>query len=380
MRIVGRKRIYFLSLLVIVLIGTCYFVSNFWPEPPLQDIQSAREILAEIKSVKSDIYCPKFYKKAVENYENAMNCWKSENKKFVTRRNFDSISYYSLKVVEFGKRAKSESLMLTAGLKWYIRNEIDSIKSQKEFFQDIFYKMPLPETVQRRNTKGFLLLHEAEIAYNNQKYNLSEEKLVAAKESISYSYDYAFSKLNEYFMNAETWQEMAKSTIEKSKKNKTSAIIVDKFSRQCMLYSSGKLKHTFNIELGPNWMTHKQLKGDKATPEGYYKVVRKINHPNTKYYKALLINYPNDKDLKWFEKAKKQKLLPKNADIGGLIELHGDGDKGADWTNGCVALKNEDMDVVYRETKEGTLVTIVGSLKPINEILIMPEENENILN
>ena len=100
-------------------------------------------------------------------------------------------------------------------------------------------------------------------------------------------------------------------------------------------------------------------------------------HPDTKYHKALLINYPNDKDLKRFDKAKRQKLIPKNADIGGLIEIHGSGDKGADWTNGCVALKNSDMDIIYREAHEGTLVTIVGSLKPINEILITSEENEN---
>jgi murein L,D-transpeptidase YafK len=257
---------------------------------------------------------------------------------------------------------------------------LDSIKNQKSFFHDIFFKLPLPEKIQRQNTKGFLLLHEAEIAYNSQRYNQSEEKLSIAKESISNSYNYAFEKLNDYFLNAETWQEMAKSTINKSRKNKCSAIIVDKFSRQCYFYSSGKLKYTFVIELGSNWMTDKQIKGDKATPEGYYKVVKKINHPNTKYYKALLINYPNEKDLRRFEKAVRQKLLSKNADIGGLIEIHGDGDKGADWTNGCVALKNDDMDKIYRESLVGTLVTIVGSLKPINEILIMPEENENRIN
>jgi murein L,D-transpeptidase YafK len=377
---VKKKNIITIILIIIFIIISFYTIYKFWPEPPIEDIQSARETLSEIKVAKSDIYCPKYYKIAEDNYNQAMQHWKNENKKFAFNRNYDSISYFAQKTVEYGRKAKSESLMLSAGLKWYIRKQIDSISTQKKYFQDIFHKLPLPENVQRQNTKGFLLLDEAKIAYNNQKYNQSEVKLSAAKESISYSYEYAFNRLNEYFIDAQTWQEMAKSTIDKSRKNKTTAIIVDKFSRECMFYNSGKLKYTFSIELGPNWMTDKKVKGDKATPEGYYKVVRRIKHPETKYYKALLINYPNDKDLKRFNKAKKQKLIPKNADIGGLIEIHGQGDKGADWTNGCVALKNDDMDIIFREATEGTLVTIVGSLKPINKILIMPEEDENKLN
>jgi len=377
---VKKKRFISIGLVLVIVFITFFSVFKLWPEPPLEDIQSARKMLSEIKSAKSDIYCPKYYKIALDNYYLAMQFWENENSKFAFKRNYDSISYLAKKTLEYGRKAKSESLLLSAGLKWHIRNQLDSINTQKTYFQDIFHKLPLPENVQRQNTKGFLLLHEAEIAYNNQRYNQSEEKLVAAKESISYSYDFAFSKLNEYFMNTQTWQEMAKSTIDKSRKSKITAIIVDKFSRQCMVYKSGKLKYTFSVELGPNWMTDKQIRGDKATPEGYYKVVRKIKHPNTKYYKALLINYPNDKDLKRFDKAKKQKQIPGNSDIGGLIEIHGHGDKGADWTNGCVALKNEDMDIVYRETFDGTLITIVGSLKPINEILIMPEENDKQLN
>lgn len=374
------KRKIIISFSVLIFLATSFFcINKFWPKPPLNDIELARKVLSDIKTAKADIYCPVYFKIAEDNYNLAMHTWKSENEKFAFKRNYDSISFFAKKTIEFGRKAKSESLLLTAGLKWHIRNQLDSINNQKSYFQDIFHKLPLPEKIQRQNTKGFLLLHEAEIAYNNQKYNQSEEKLVAAKESISYAYDFAFNKLNEYFLNTETWQEMAKSTIDKSRKNKSTAIIVDKFSRQCMVYNSGKLKHTFTIELGPNWMTDKQLKGDKATPEGYYKVVRKIKHPNTKYHKALLINYPNDKDLRRFEKAKKQKLIPKNADIGGLIEIHGHGDKGADWTNGCVALKNEEMDIIYREALEGTMVTIVGSLKPINEILTIPEENEKNL-
>jgi L,D-peptidoglycan transpeptidase YkuD (ErfK/YbiS/YcfS/YnhG family) len=372
-----KKKIFISGFILIIVSVSFLFIVKFWPKPPVEEIKTAREVLSESKSAKSDIYCPQYYTIANRNYNRAMKYWKNENNKFVFKRNYDSISFFAKKTIEYGRKAKTESLLVSAGLKWHIRNQLDSINNQKKYFQDIFHKLPLPVNIQRQNTRGFLLLDEAEISYNNQNYRQSEERLIAAKESISVSYDYAFNKLNDYFLNTKTWQEMAKSTIEKSRRNKSTAIIVDKFSRQCMLYNSGKLKYTFSVELGSNWMTDKQLKGDKATPEGNYSIIRKIKQPNTKYYKALLINYPNEKDLKKFEKAKKQKLIPRNADIGGLIEIHGHGNQGADWTNGCIALKNEDMDIIYREAIEETVVTIVGSLKPINEILNMPDEHEN---
>jgi lipoprotein-anchoring transpeptidase ErfK/SrfK len=49
------------------------------------------------------------------------------------------------------------------------------------------------------------------------------------------------------------------------------------------------------------------------------------------------------------------------ARIGGLIEIHGEGGQGRDWTNGCVALSNRDMDEVFALARVGTRVTIVGT-------------------
>jgi murein L,D-transpeptidase YafK len=116
-------------------------------------------------------------------------------------------------------------------------------------------------------------------------------------------------------------------------------------------------------------MGDKRHQGDQATPEGYYKITEKKDGTGTKYYKALLLNYPNEDDLKRFNLEKKKGTLRKSTDIGGSIEIHGNGGKGIDWTNGCIALKDSDMDVVYRISQAGTIVTIVGSLKPLEEII-----------
>ncbi len=122
----------------------------------------------------------------------------------------------------------------------------------------------------------------------------------------------------------------------------------------------------FTAEFGKNWMGHKRTGGDKATPEGIYRVTQKKEGGRTIYYKALLINYPNDEDRKQFAQDKRKGLIPARAGIGGLIEIHGGGGKGIDWTDGCIALRNDDMDALYRLVAAGTPVVIVGSMKPLN--------------
>ena len=119
--------------------------------------------------------------------------------------------------------------------------------------------------------------------------------------------------------------------------------------------------------MGPNWIGTKKYRGDKATPEGKYHVTKKKSRRQTKYYKALLINYPNDDDKVRYDANIKNGSIPKRG-IGDLIEIHGDGGRGINWTDGCVALTNSDMDRLYELVSTGTPVTIVGSLRSLQEI------------
>jgi len=80
----------------------------------------------------------------------------------------------------------------------------------------------------------------------------------------------------------------------------------------------------------------------------------------TLYYKALLLDYPNREDLQRIAAAKDQGIIPRNAGPGALIEIHGEGGRGVDWTNGCVAVTNPQMDQLFQWVRVGTPVTIVG--------------------
>jgi L,D-peptidoglycan transpeptidase YkuD (ErfK/YbiS/YcfS/YnhG family) len=157
------------------------------------------------------------------------------------------------------------------------------------------------------------------------------------------------------------WRRDARIAIDESRESQSFAIVVDKLRRELILYYRGLRMATFSAELGANGLRRKEHAGDRATPEGLYRVVQLKEGHVTKYHKALLLNYPNEEDLARFSQAMRRGRVPRRAGIGGLIEIHGEGGEGGDWTDGCIALSNRDMDKVYERARVGTPVAIVGT-------------------
>jgi L,D-peptidoglycan transpeptidase YkuD (ErfK/YbiS/YcfS/YnhG family) len=161
--------------------------------------------------------------------------------------------------------------------------------------------------------------------------------------------------------NLRQWRRWAELTIEVSRGSSETAILVDKLRRRVTLYRRGRAVAHFPAELGANGLRRKEHAGDRATPEGMYRIVEVKVAPATKFYKALLINYPNDEDRMRFALGQSRGVISRRAGIGSLIEIHGDGGEGRDWTDGCVALTNSDMDRLFAQAGVGTPVTIVGT-------------------
>jgi hypothetical protein len=157
------------------------------------------------------------------------------------------------------------------------------------------------------------------------------------------------------------WDRWVDATIEESRTSGSFAIVIDKLRRRLFLYYKGLRLTSFPAELGANGLQRKEHSGDRATPEGIYAVVQIKEGRSTQFYKALLINYPNAEDRARFAQGKRRGTIPNRAGIGSLIEIHGEGGQGRDWTDGCVALRNEDMDRLVPRVTIGTPVTIVGT-------------------
>jgi hypothetical protein len=156
------------------------------------------------------------------------------------------------------------------------------------------------------------------------------------------------------------WVEDLNETLAWTRRNDSTALVVDKLNHRVHIVRDGRSVRSYPAEFGPAWLDKKTVEGDRATPEGRYKIVRKKGPGQTRYYKALLLNYPNDEDSRQFQRLKRAGALSRRARAGGLIEVHGNGGKGEDWTFGCVSLHDSHMDEVFRQLSVGSPVTIVG--------------------
>ncbi|MEZ4600120.1 MAG: L,D-transpeptidase family protein [Syntrophotaleaceae bacterium] len=134
-------------------------------------------------------------------------------------------------------------------------------------------------------------------------------------------------------------------------------ILIEKKARRLMLISNGEVLKTYTIALGANPDGHKEREGDNRTPEGTY--VIEARNRNSKYFRSLRISYPNELDKK---RAKELGVSP-----GGNIMIHGlkndfswvgNAHAKVDWTEGCIAVTNQEMEEIDKLTPNGTIVEI----------------------
>jgi murein L,D-transpeptidase YafK len=138
-------------------------------------------------------------------------------------------------------------------------------------------------------------------------------------------------------------------------------LVVRKQSRKMSVFKGTKPLKMYPVVLGHNPRNDKLEQGDRCTPEGVYRVVYKYPHP--KWSKFILLNYPTAENWHKFAEAKKRGQISIDAQIGGDIGIHGTEDdlkniRGENWTFGCVALKNKDINELYRLVQSGSIVVI----------------------
>jgi hypothetical protein len=337
--------------------------------PPVNEMEKAREILFQAWSSGADQSTFELLKQSENYYDSAMLCWQNENKRIFLTRDYNRIRKYARLSAEYADRARNRTIAQNSGQKIKLREKLDNLKNEINDFNSVYNRIPLPHSVSLEYSRGNMFYTVAEQHFADGQNILCEKNIVDAGISVYNAYRKTITYLKDYFEGYPEWQQWAWNTIDSSITKESSVIIIDKFSRDLYIYLNGILIKKYKVELGPNWIGDKRQEGDMATPEGFYFVKEKLDSRKTKFYKALLINYPNEKDLENFNQEKQSGTIHLSARIGGAIEIHGSGGEGRDWTNGCVALRNSDMDTVFAYSSPGTMVTIVGSLKSLDKIL-----------
>lgn len=134
-------------------------------------------------------------------------------------------------------------------------------------------------------------------------------------------------------------------------------VVVDKSDRTLKIFKNDILLKTYSISLGRGGLEPKRHEGDKRTPEGNYLIDRRNNQSS--YYRSLHIDYPDKDDI---ERAKSN-----NVSAGSDIMIHGlrngTGFLGRfhllfDWTQGCIAVTNAEMDELWHAIPDGTAIEI----------------------
>ncbi len=134
-------------------------------------------------------------------------------------------------------------------------------------------------------------------------------------------------------------------------------IVVEKSARKLSVLVNGKILKSYHVALGRDPMGAKQQEGDNKTPEGIYKIDGR--NPQSNFHLALHVSYPSDEDNK--------RAAGRGVSAGFDIMIHGIqnglGWIGAfhrleDWTAGCIALTDEEIEELWRITPDGTMVEI----------------------
>jgi murein L,D-transpeptidase YafK len=132
-------------------------------------------------------------------------------------------------------------------------------------------------------------------------------------------------------------------------------VIVLKSKRQLLLIEGGRVLKSYRVSLGGHPVGRKIREGDRRTPEGQY--VLDFHNPDSHFYKSIHISYPGTEDL---ARARKLGVPP-----GGDLFIHGQpndydkpGKQPGDWTDGCIAVSDAEMDEIWRAVADGTPIEI----------------------
>ncbi|MCK5867272.1 MAG: L,D-transpeptidase [Mycoplasmataceae bacterium] len=158
-------------------------------------------------------------------------------------------------------------------------------------------------------------------------------------------------------------------------------IVVIRSKHQLMIAKGSKILHTFKVALGSGGKKPKLRSGDHLTPTGIYRISKIRN--SERFHMFIQVNYPNMKDAVRGLKNQtitravyrdimdahgQRKLPPQNTKLGGAIGFHGIGletekkieiHEMADWTKGCIAMRNDEIEILRRHVHIGTRVRIL---------------------
>lgn len=326
--------------------------------PP--EVGRAEALFEDLQGAGAPIFAPDDYQKHISTITIARYMLGKEQERYSLFRDYEPVAKQYREVI-----AEQESILkkvsdVKAALTADIIGKMEAAGSRMSVLRELTTLMNEGRLARRSLMRAELVLDDAKKAlYAGDLYQAQRkvEEAVAENKIAERTLSPIVCRYLDSGQLAR-WKSQVDKAVRESARTGGLLYVVVKLDKLLYVYRDGKVINTYPVGLGRNGLSDKVGSGDRATPEGCYKVSGKL--ARSKYYKALLIDYPNEEDKRQFAQLKKRGAIPRNRAIGGNVELHGGGQDSV--TYGCVSMDDPVMDRVYNLASVGTPVVIVGAL------------------
>lgn len=343
------------------LLLTTLLVMTGCSEPPAPtEIQLALTQETELWRAGASIYTPESYQQYLSALNSARDLYTRERSRMVWFRDYQPIAQSFAQVHAMGEKMHGEVQSVARQQSTELAKTADALEKRIVLLKELSETLKDRRLAMRKLTQADIRIEDARRLAKERRSKEAKEKLALASIDIDAVIKTIRPLLARYADRQQIarWKAQVNEAVAESRREGKDVIIVCKVDRQVTLYRKGGQVREFNAGFGFNFLADKLYSGDKATPEGMYRITKKLDH--SRYYKALLIDYPNQEDQQRFALAKKKKLIPANVGIGNLIEIHGGGDNSM--TNGCISLQDHHISDLFNQVDVGTPVVIVGTI------------------
>ena len=252
--------------------------------------------------------------------------------------------------------AKADRALFEMGIIYaHPKNEQKDYQKSLESFQKLIKEYP--ESEYRQNSETMI--------FNIRNAVLKDQTIAAQQMQIETLRHEVQGKENEIVTLQKKMEASEKSmeALEQkifdyaTRKRSVDRILIEKSARRLMLISQGEVLKTYKIALGGNPIGPKERQGDNKTPEGIY--VIDARNRDSRFHLSLHISYPNERD--------KNRAKELGVSTGGDIMIHGikndsswvgNAHAEVDWTKGCIAVTNEEIEEIAMLAPNGTIVEI----------------------
>ena len=232
----------------------------------------------------------------------------------------------------------------------YPRNKQKNYQKSLECFQKLIFDYPGSEY---RPAGEMMISHIHSVMISDKKITTQQKQLETLEQEIN-NKGYEIAILQK---KIEALEQEVKGKVFAILNGPADKILIEKKERRLTLLIKDKVIKTYKIALGGNPDGPKERQGDNKTPEGTYRIDSR--NKDSRYHLSLHISYPNEKDKK---RAKELGVSP-----GGNIMIHGikngfswigELHSERDWTKGCIAVTDEEIEEIEKLVPNGTIVEI----------------------